>query len=226
MKKQKLIIYGLGETAEIISDYFIKGSKFEVIAFTVDKDYMDKKSFMGRPVVEFENVENVFNPKDYFLFAAASFNRLNRVREKMYKSGKLKGYRFASYIHKTAFVWDNVEVGENVFIFENNVVQYGVKIENNVIMWSGNHIGHRSVVEQNCFISSHVVISGYCKIERNTFIGVNSSINDKITVGYDSFIGSGSLVVKDLYPGKVYVGSPARAVKSSLKAFNINGNLD
>ena len=31
-------------------------------------------------------------------------------------------------------MWHNVEVGENSFIFENNVVQHRVRIGNNVIL--------------------------------------------------------------------------------------------
>src|SRR6185437_15967424 len=117
-----------------------------------------------------------------------------------------------------AFVWRNAELGENSFIFEGNVIQPFVRIGNNCILWSGNHVGHRTVVHDNVFVASHAVISGYCEIGENSFIGVNSTFNDHVKVAPDNVIGSGALVTRDTEPGRIYVGSPARAVpgKSSL----------
>jgi UDP-3-O-[3-hydroxymyristoyl] glucosamine N-acyltransferase len=102
------------------------------------------------------------------------------------------------------------------------VLQYHVKVGNNVILWSGNHIGHQTKIEDNCFISSHVVISGFCTIGANSFLGVNSSFNDEINFGKDGVTGNSTVVVKHTEPGKIYVGSPAKAIKSSYEAFSIN----
>jgi acetyltransferase-like isoleucine patch superfamily enzyme len=62
------------------------------------------------------------------------------------------------------------------------------------------------------FVSSHAVISGYCVIGAGSFIGVNSTFNDHVKVAPDNIIGSGALVTRDTEPGRVYVGSPAKAV--------------
>lgn len=223
MKKtyQKLVIYGIGETAEIVADYFIHDSDYEVVGFTVDRQFLEADSLMGKPVIPFEEIDSVFNTDEVEMFVAASFSRLNRVRASMYQKAKAKGYRCASYVSSNAFVWHNVQMGENVFIFENNVVQYKVRIGNNVILWSGNHIGHQTVIEDNCFVSSHVVISGFCKIGMNSFLGVNSSFNDGIDFGLDGVTGNGTVIVKNTKPGMIYVGNPAKAIKSSYEAFGV-----
>lgn len=223
MKDKKLIIYGSGETAEIAADYFIHDSDYEVLAFTVDKQYLTDFKLMNLPVVAFEDVENNYPPNAVEIFVAASFGKLNRIRTGMYQRAKGKGYRCASFISPKAFVWHNVEIGENVFIFENNVVQYKAKIGNNVILWSGNHIGHQTLIEDNCFVSSHVVISGFCKIGANSFLGVNSSFNDGVHFGKDGVTGNGTVVVKNTEPGMVFIGNPAKAVRSSYEAFGIIG---
>lgn len=220
-KEKKIIIYGSGETAEIVADYFQQDSIYEVVAFTVDRDYLTAGEINDIPVIPFDEVLQKFPPATHEMFAAASFTKLNRVRTMMYQKGKALGYRFASYVSPNAFVWHNVTIGENTFIFEENVLQYKVSIGNNVILWSGNHIGHQTVVEDNCFISSHVVISGFCRIGTNSFLGVNSSFNDGIQFGKDGVTGNGTVVVKNTEPGSVYVGNPAKMIKSSYEAFKI-----
>lgn len=222
MKNKKLIIYGSGETAEIAADYFTHDSVYDVVAFTVDKEFLKDENVNGIPVYDFENINKQFPIDKYEMFVAASFGKLNQIRTNMYKKAKAKGYKLANYISSKAFVWHNVEFGDNVFIFENNVIQYKVKIGNNVVLWSGNHIGHQTIIEDNCFISSHVVISGFCRIGRNSFLGVNTSFNDEITFAKNGVTGNGCVVVKNTEPGLVYIGNPARAIKSSYKAFNIS----
>jgi len=221
IKEKKLVVYGTGETAEIIADYFQRDSPYEVVAFTVDREYMNADALNGLPIVAFEEVEALYPPAEYEMFVAASFNKLNRVRASMYEKAKSKGYRCASYINSNAFAWHNVVIGENVFVFEENVLQYKVQIGNNVILWSGNHIGHQTQIQDHCFISSHVVISGFCNIGASCFLGVNSSFNDGITMGKDSVTGNSTVIVKNLEEGSIYVGNPAKKIKSSYEAFGV-----
>ncbi len=145
--------------------------------------------------------------------------RLNYNRAKIYQEVKQLGYKCASYVSSKAFVWHNVQIGENCFILENNTLQPFVRIEDNVTLWSGNHIGHQSIVKNNVFISSHVVVSGFCEIGENTFIGVNSCIADGVKIAKDNFIALGSVINKDTEENKIYRGNPAEASKISAKKF-------
>lgn len=220
--KDKIIIVGAGEFAEIAYEYFTYDSPYEVVAFSVEKNFIDRNELFGLPVVPFEELENLYDPAKYKVFVAVTYTQLNRIRTRLYKETKKKGFSAVSYVSSRAFVWRNVEIGENCFIFENNVIQYCVKVGNNVIMWSGNHVGHRSAIKDNGFISSHVVVSGYCEVGENSFIGVNSCIADYLKIGKDCIIGAGAVVVKDTEEGKVYVGSPAKPTgKSSFEAFDV-----
>ena len=144
LDKQKLVIVGDGETAELAYEYFTYDSNYQVVAFTVEQAYLKKDFLYELPVVPFEHVEDFYTPTKYKMFIAVSYTQLNRVRTKLYKQAKSKGYSLASYVSSKAFVWRNVEIGENCFILEDNVLQYHVKIGNNVTLWSGNHIGHRT----------------------------------------------------------------------------------
>jgi sugar O-acyltransferase (sialic acid O-acetyltransferase NeuD family) len=125
-------------------------------------------------------------------------------------------------VSSSAFVWHNVQIGENCFIFENNVLQHHVRIGDNVILWSGNHVGHRSVIHDNAFISSHAVISGFCEVGSYTFLGVNTSVRDYVKIAPNCIVGAGAVVTKDTEEGQVYVGNPARPTgKSSFETFPI-----
>jgi sugar O-acyltransferase (sialic acid O-acetyltransferase NeuD family) len=218
-KNKKLVLVGAGEFAEIAYEYFTHDSEYEVVAFSVESEFLTETHLLNLPITPLEDINTTY-PSDVFeVFVAIPSTQLNRLRTRLYLSLKENGYRFATYISSQAFVWRNAKVGENSFIFENNVVQPFVEIGNNCILWSGNHIGHRTVIEDHCFLSSHVVISGYCRIGHSCFLGVNSTFNDKTSIANSCILGSTSLVNKNLMePESIYIGSPAKKFsnKSSL----------
>jgi sugar O-acyltransferase, sialic acid O-acetyltransferase NeuD family len=222
-KTKKLVIVGAGEFAEIAYEYFMFDSEYEVKAFAVEKAFITQKTLFNLPIVEFESVDVEYSPDEYDIFVAVTYVKLNRERTRLFNEAKLKGYHCASYISSQAFIWRNVAIGENTFIFEDNTIQYNVKIGNNVVLWSGNHIGHRTVIEDNCWLTSHDVVSGFCHIGKNSFIGVNATLGDNVSLPFDTLFGAGALTVKSLHePGSIYIGSPAKKMdKTSYQQFGI-----
>jgi sugar O-acyltransferase (sialic acid O-acetyltransferase NeuD family) len=221
-KENKIVIVGDGEFAEIAFEYFTYDSNYKVVAFAVEKSYITKKELFNLPIVAFEEIERYYPPTEYKIFTAITFTKFNRVRTRLYHEAKKLGYNFVSYVSSKAFVWRNVKIGENCFIFENNTLQYHVEIGNNVIMWSGNHVGHRSIINDNCFISSHVVISGYCQIGEYCFLGVNSTLIDTIKIGENCFVAAGAVVTRSIEACKLLKGNPAKVdMQNTLERFEI-----
>lgn len=212
MKTKKLFIVGAGEFAEIAYEYFTHDSEYEVMGFCVNQSYILETTKCGLPIFPYEEINVLFPKEKFYAFTGIPASDLNRTRTRFYRELKDKGYSFATYVSSHAFVWKNVKIGENTFIFEDNTIQPFVTVGNNCILWSGNHIGHRTVIHDNCFITSHAVISGYCSIGAGSFIGVNATLNDNVLVGENCLIGSGSHIVKNTESEKIYVGSPARLV--------------
>ncbi len=220
MSKLKLIIVGLGETAELAYDYFTCDSEYEVVAFAAEEKYFNKiniKTLEGLPVISLEGMSGKYPIGEYSVFVAMSYTKLNHDRCRVYQIVKSMGYTMASYVSSKAFVSRNVRIGENCFILENNVLQRNVKIGNNVTLWSGNHIGHRSVIEDHVFLSSHVAVSGFCHIGKFCFLGINSCLGDNVTVADNCFIGGGVSLLHDSKNGEIYRMSPTNADKLSTK---------
>jgi sugar O-acyltransferase (sialic acid O-acetyltransferase NeuD family) len=214
-KPQKLVLIGAGEFAEIAYEYFTHDSPYEVVAFAVEDRYREASSLFDLPIVSVEDLERTHPPDDHSAFVAITNTQLNRVRARLYAATRDRGYPIAKYVSSRAFVWHNVEIGENCFVFEHNVLQYHVKLGNDVVLWSGNHVGHRTVIRDHVFMTSHAVISGYCDVGESSFVGVNACVGDNLTIGRDCTVGMGAVVVRSTEPGKVYVGNPAKPLEKS-----------
>ncbi len=217
LKTKKLILIGDSAFAEIAYQYFDADSEYEVVAFSVEREFIKCDRLFGLPVIPFEELENYLPPGEHKVFVAVTYTNLNRLRTRLMNAAKLKGYELATFVSPRAFIWKNVELGEHCFVFENNTVQPFVKIGNNVVLWSGNHIGHHSVIRDNCFISSHVVVSGYCDIGENCFLGVNSTVANNVNVGRDNWINPMVAIMKDSPPDAFYKTSDAEPAKVGAK---------
>lgn len=219
--KKNLVLFGYTEFAEIAYEYFTHDSEYTVVGFCVHRQYLEKDSLFGLPVVAFEEVEQHFDPATHSFFAASVYTKLNRLRTQIAAEAREKGYALASYVSSNAFVWRNVKLGEHLFIFEDNTIQPFVSIGNNVVLWSGNHIGHHSSVGDNCFISSHVVVSGGVSIGKNCFIGVNSTINNAVSIGDDCLLASGALIVRDIPENSIVKGKEIHTARTARQFYGL-----
>lgn len=208
-----LVIFGTGDIAQLAHFYFTKDSEHVVAAFTVDRNFLNVTDYCGLPVVPFDEIGREFSPQEYKMFIAISYAKVNKIRAAKYFEAKEKGYELISYISTKATLFDNMEIGDNCFILENNTIQPFAKIGNNVTLWSGNHIGHHSQIGDHCFISSHVVISGGVRVEPYSFIGVNATLRDHITIARESVIGAGALILNDTVEKGVYKSNAAEVSK-------------
>ena len=209
-KMEKVIVFGNGQIASLAHFYLTHDSPYEVASFCVDKDFLKEDSFNKLPVVPFEDVENIFSPKEFKMFVPISYKDVNKLRAKKFYQSKDKGYKLISYVSSKATIWPGLVIGENCFIFEDNVIQPFVEIGNNVILWSGNHIGHHSKIKDHCFLTSHVVVSGRVTIEPYCFLGVNATIRDNVVIEQGCVIGAGALILKSTIKNGVYIGHPAK----------------
>ena len=199
-----VVIFGVGDFARTARVYLDADSSNRVVAFTVHERYLESSSLDGVPVVPFERLDESHPPDRFAMLVAIGFSRLNEARTEIYEKCKARGYELISYVNSKAIHWGELDLGDNCFVFEANVIQPNVRIGNNVILWSGNHIGHDATIEDHCFIASHVVVSGNVTIGRSSFVGVNATFRDGITVAPRCVIGAGALIMKDTREGEVY----------------------
>jgi sugar O-acyltransferase (sialic acid O-acetyltransferase NeuD family) len=205
-----VVIFGVGDFARVAAQYLARDSPHPVAGFTVHERYIpDGATLSGRPVVAFERLLETHPPDAYAMFVAVGYSRVNQARAEIYTECKALGYELISYVNSRASVWGETtmggsRIGDNTFIFEENVIQPFVTIGSNVVLWSGNHVGHDTKIGDHVFVASHAVISGNCVIGDYTFIGVNATFRDAITVAPRCVIGAGAVIMADTEEGDVY----------------------
>lgn len=200
----RIVVFGVGQWAELAHFYFTHDSPHEVVGFAVDRDYLAQEQFHDLPVVAWDAVEDSFRPSEVSMFLPISFKRMSHARADKLLEAKEKGYAIVSYVSSKATTFPDFSCGENCFILEDNTIQPYVTIGRNVVMWSGNHIGHHTVIEDHVMVTSQVVISGACRIGEHSFFGVNATVRDETVIGRETIVGAGTAIMADTEPFSVY----------------------
>jgi sugar O-acyltransferase (sialic acid O-acetyltransferase NeuD family) len=190
--KKALFGYG-GHAREVMAQMNVK-----LICF-VDDDYVIEGT---RPLSE-------FNPKKYALMVAVadSKDRYDIVQRLP------KETQFFTFIHPTALLMEDVEIGEGSFIGAYSILTTNVKIEKHAILNRGNHIGHDCKIGNYFSAMPGSIVSGNVTIYDLVYMGNNSSIREKLSIHSLSTIGMNSAVVKHIEIPGTYVGCPAIKIK-------------
>ncbi len=204
-KKKQLVIVGASSNSRLAKFYFETDSDYEVVAFAVNRNFIQAGSFEGLPLVALEELPELYPPDAFEAFVAVGYNQMNKVREKLYNETKGMGYKLASYISSHCTCLTQYPIGDNCFMLEDNTIQPFVRIGNNVVLWSGNHIGHDVTIGDHTYITSHVVISGFVDIKQYSFLGVNCTIRDGITIAEGTLVGAGAVIMKSTEEKGVYL---------------------
>lgn len=184
----------------------------------IDDDFrLHGKSINGIPVdggvkVLLEN----FSPVDRAIVAIGN----NSVRLLLGTQLEAKGIIMGNAIHISAVVMQSAQVSEGCMIFAQAVVNTGAKIGRHVIINTSAVVEHDSLIEEGVLIGSSVSMGGRVVVEKGAFIGTGTILAPRVRVGKGSVIGAGSVVVKDLPPGVLAYGVPARVVKKLDQNFN------
>jgi len=152
-----------------------------------------------------------FDPEKYkMMIAVGDCEERKKIVEKLSKETK-----YFTFIHPTALIMDkNIEIGEGSFIGAYSILTTTIKLGKHVILNRGNHIGHDCNVGDYVSLMPNAILSGNVDIGDCCWISTNASVREKIKITNNVAIGMGAAVVKNINEEGVYVGVPAKKIKS------------
>lgn len=134
----------------------------------------------------------------------------NKIREDI--AGRFRNLRWSLLVHPYVCIHSSVQMLEGSVIFPGTVIHAESLIGRHVIINSAAVLGYGTRIGDFSHIGMRSSIGDKVIIEKNVLLGMGSVVIPTVHIFNDVTIGAGSTIIKDLGPGGVYVGNPARRV--------------
>jgi len=135
------------------------------------------------------------------------------------------GSRIGSHLETGhgAVIREENQIGDHLSIWNNSTIDYGCVIGSNVKIHTGVYVAQFTTIEDEAFLAPGVMIANdrhpVCPdclqgptIKRGARVGINATLLPGVVIGEGALVGAAAVVTRDVPPGMVVAGNPARVV--------------
>jgi len=211
---RRYVLVGGGGLAHTICDVIAASGSGQVVALLDDRPGARGEQLFGAtvegtfadlgPVVAGARADAVLlaiGGLKHMLVRAAYLARLERL-----------GLRGAALIHPAAVLGQHAVVGEGSVVGAGAVLGPEVGVGAGCVVYSGCVVEHECVLEDNVYLAPGVLFGGRARVGRDSYVGIGAKIADRVAIGAGSIVGAGALVLRDVPPGVVCFGAPAKVI--------------
>ena len=118
-------------------------------------------------------------------------------------------------ISPSAVVEPSVRLGTASAVMAGAVIHHFVETGDGCILNTGCIIDHETVLGHGVHVMRGASIAGRVRIGDYASIGTNATVLPDITIGRGAYVGAGAVVTRDVEPGCVVMGAPARPTRQN-----------
>ncbi len=163
---------------------------------------------MGRPVI---SEMQFFDTRDLCIVIVG----VGCVRSAPWRMDLLARYRAAGHevwnvVHPRAYVSGSALLASGSVVLAGAIVACGVTVGVGAIVNHQAVVDHNVIIEDGVHVASGATICGNAILEEACLVGAGATVSPSVRVGAAGIVGAGAVATRDVAPGMVVVGVPAR----------------
>ena len=205
---RELVVYGAGGHGRVVADAGAAAG-FHVLGF------LDDGVPAGREVLGWRVLGDLTWLVGKPWVALAHGIGDNATRERIARAAAHDGFTFTTVVHPSAVVSPHARLGAGAVVMALAAVNPGSQVGAGAIVNTAAVVEHDVVVGDFAHVASKAGLAGGARLGRLALLGSGANVLPGQSVGDGSVVGAGAVVVRDVPPGVVVAGVPARILPSA-----------
>jgi UDP-perosamine 4-acetyltransferase len=212
MNRGPIVVVGAGSHARVVIE-LLRAAGWEP-AGVVDPS-PSQSAIFGVPVLGGDDVLPQLRAEGFMAICVALGD--NTLRQKIGRELRDLGFEQPAAIHPTAFVSPSARIGPGAVVMARAVIGTDAYVADWAIINTNAVVEHDNRIGEAAHIAPGCALAGNVHVGALALVGVGGAVLPGITIGERAIVGAGSAVVRDVAPGMVVAGAPARAIRSGLR---------
>lgn len=205
LKRERVVIIGAGQGAEVVIDILLDNPDVEIVGL-VDDNVKVFRNY-NIPILDcgIEDFPDKYGADFYdsAIISIGSNLKSMKFRRSVFEKYKAKGVRFTNAIDKSVRIRRGVKIGEGNIIGSGCYIGTLTSIGDNNSISYGANIGHHNIIGNHNLIAPGVFTSGADVIGDSCIIPAGVSIINRVSIGDEVIVPIGYAVSQSLESGKV-----------------------
>ncbi len=121
--------------------------------------------------------------------------------------------RYCTLVHPYANVSRGAKIGIGTYVAFAANIGGNAFVGNHVVIGPSCAVGHDSHTGDHSILARNAAVNGSVHIEDSVYLGAACVVRPGLRIGRQALVGMGAVVIRDVAPGTVVVGNPARPLR-------------
>ena len=122
--------------------------------------------------------------------------------------------RWATVVHPSAIVSDDVVIGPGSVLMAGAVIQPHVRIGSHVIVNTRSSVDHDCILDSFASVAPGATLCGSVRVGARSAVGTGATVREKTSIAAGCTLGMGAALTRSMpTPNQVWAGVPARFLK-------------
>ncbi len=217
---RELVLVGAGgfarETAEAVRALNAAGAGWRLTGYLDDEPALHGTVVDGVPVLGGTGMLASMPDVAVVVCTGRPGNYVSRPR--IVAALGLPPERYATIIHPSASVSATSRIGPGSVLLAQTVLTAAVTVGSHVAVMPQVTLTHDDVIGDFATIASGACLGGGVHVGRGAYVGAGALVREQRRIGSGALVGMGAVVTRDIPPGQVWAGVPARYIREAAPA--------